>query len=88
VVVSPGVAIAPDGEELVVCEAVTRDVCRGRSICYVTVALLDRPVDPTPDGEPSRIEESAEVGVYEDVPPGHFAIGRLLRDGGPWRGVR
>jgi hypothetical protein len=84
VVVSPGLAIAPEGEELVVCERVTRDPCQGESVCYVTVALVERPVNPTPGGEASRIEESAEVAVSEDVPPGHLAIARLLRDSGAW----
>ena len=85
VVVSPGVAISPDGEELVLCEPVTRDLCQGSSVCYVTVALVERPTSPTPDGEPSRIEESAEVAVSEDLPAGHLAIARLLRDDGAWR---
>jgi hypothetical protein len=84
VVVSPGVAIAPDGEELVVCEPVTRDVCQA-SVCYVTVALVERPADPTPGGESSRIEESADVAVSENVPPGHLAIARLRHDGNMWR---
>jgi hypothetical protein len=85
VVVSPGIAIAPDGEELVVCEPLTVDVCQGRSVCYVTVALVERPVDPTPHGEPSRIEESAEVATSEGVQPGHLAIARLVRERGTWR---
>jgi hypothetical protein len=85
IVVSPGVALDPDGEELVVCESVTRDVCQGASVCYVTVALVERPTDPTPDGESSRIEESTEVAVSADLPSGHLAIGRLLHDGGAWR---
>ena len=84
VVVSPGVAIGPDGEELVVCLQTTRDLCPGPA-CYVTVGLVERPVDPTPDGESSRIEESATVGASEDVPRGHLAIARLVRDGGAWR---
>jgi hypothetical protein len=84
IVVSPGVAISPDGEELVLCEPATRDVCQGGSVCYVTVALVERPTNPTPSGESSRIEESAEVAVSKDLPPGHLAIARLLRDHGAW----
>jgi hypothetical protein len=84
VVVSPGIAIAPDGEELVVCEPVTRDLCQA-SMCYVTVSLVERPTNPTPDGEASRVDESADVAVSEDLPAGHLAIARLLRDGGVWR---
>jgi hypothetical protein len=48
------------------------------------VASIERPENPTPGGEPSRIQETAEVAVTEDVHPGHFAIARLLRDGGTW----
>jgi hypothetical protein len=84
VVVSPGLAIAPDGEELVVCDRVTRDACQGQSVCYVTVALVERPANPMPGGEASRIEETAEVAVSEDVPPGRLAIARLLREDGAW----
>jgi hypothetical protein len=85
IVVSPGVAIDRHGEELVVCEPAMRDVCHGASVCYVTLALVERSTNSTPDGEPSQIEESAQVGVSEDLPPVHLAIARLLRDDGGWR---
>jgi hypothetical protein len=85
VVVSPGVAISPDGEELVVCEPLSVDACQGGTVCYITVALVERPVDPTPAGEPSRIDESAGVAASETVPPGHLAIARLVRERGTWR---
>jgi hypothetical protein len=85
IVVDPGVAISPDGEELVVCDSVMRDVCQGVEVCYVTLTLLEQPVGATPEGEHSRIEESAEVVVSDQVPPGHLAIGRLLHAGGAWR---
>jgi hypothetical protein len=85
VVVSPGVAISPDGEELVLCDPATRDVCQGSSACFVTLALVERLANPTPDGEHSRIEESAEVALSEDVLPGQLAIARLLNEGGAWR---
>jgi hypothetical protein len=84
IVVSPGVAIAPDGEELVVCERVTRDACPGESVCYVTVALVEQPANVTPGGEPSRVRESAEVAASANVPAGHLAIARLSRDSGAW----
>ncbi|HEY6058365.1 MAG TPA: hypothetical protein VIV06_10045 [Candidatus Limnocylindrales bacterium] len=85
VVVSPGIAISPDGEELVVCKPMTRDGWQGLADCYVTLALVERPAAPTPQGEPSRIDESAEVVVSGDVPPGHLAIGRMLKRHGQWR---
>ncbi len=85
IVVSPGLAIDSNGEELVVCEPAKLDPCKGSSVCYVTVALAERPSNPTPDGESSRIEESAEVAVSEDLPAGHLAIARLVHDDGVWR---
>ena len=85
IVVSVGLAISPDGEELVVCEPVSREVCQGASACYVTLGLDERPAAPTPEGEHSSIEESAEVAVSDDVPAGHLAIARLVHDGGLWR---
>ena len=87
VVVSPGVAIGPDGEELVVCDPETREVRETGSVCYVTVSLVERPAEPVPDGEWSRIEESAAVAVSTTVPGDHLAIARLVRDGSDaaWR---
>jgi hypothetical protein len=85
VVVSPGLAIAADGEELLVCEGVTRDVCPGPVVCYVTVGLAERPTNVVAPGEASRIEESADVAVVEEVPVGHLAIARLTRAGKSWR---
>ena len=85
VVVSPGLAISPEGEELLLCDSVTRDVCQGVAACFVTAGLVERPVDPTPEGEYARIDESAEVTVSADVPRGHLAIARLLQDGDIWR---
>ena len=85
ITVSPGVAISPDGEDLVVCEPVTLDPCQGVATCYVTMSFVERPMEPTPEGEPSRIDESAEVAASEVVPPGHLAIARLLHDGSGWR---
>ena len=83
--VSPGVAIDPRGEELVVCDPVTRDVSVAGTVCHVTVSLVERPVDPAPDGEHLHIEESAEIAVVEDVPDGHLAIARLRRGRSGWR---
>ena len=83
--VSPGVAIDPTGEELVVCDAVTRDVSVDGTVCFVTVSLVERSVDATPEGEHLRIDESAEIAVVEDVPDGHLAIARLRQRDAGWR---
>jgi hypothetical protein len=83
--VSPGVAIDPTGEELVVCDPVTRDVSVAGSVCYLTASLVERLVDPTPEGEHRSIDESAEIAVVERVPRGHLAIARLRRGSAGWR---
>ncbi len=85
VVVSPGVAISQEGDELVLCERATSDVCLGSEVCYVTVRLVERPTSVDAGGEASRVEESAEIAVVEDVAPGLLAIARLRRDGDTWR---
>lgn len=85
VVVSPGVAISQEGEELLLCERATSDPCLGKEVCYVTVRLVERPTNVDPGGEASRIGESAEIAVVEDVAPGLLAIARLTRDGATWQ---
>jgi hypothetical protein len=86
VVVSPGVAISPAGDEVVTCEPMRFDLCSGMSPCHVTIALLERPVDATVDGNHARIEETAAVATGEAVGPDALAIARLVRDGsGGWR---
>jgi hypothetical protein len=91
IVVSPGLAIGPTGEELLVCERVTVRLRADEGARHVTVGLVERPVDPVPalvgpddaasDTEASRIEESADVVVVEDVPPDRLVIARLVRSG-------
>ena len=85
VVVSPGFAISQEGEELLLCERATSSMCLGKEVCYVTVRLAERPANVDAGGEASRIEESAEIAVVEDVAPGLLAIARLRRDGDTWQ---
>ena len=84
VVVSPGVAIAPDGEELVVCEARTILVRKGKPPLHVVLRFAEREVATTTHDEASRIEESATIAVVEDVPQGDLPIARLTRHGRKW----
>jgi len=85
VVVSPGLAISEEGEELLLCEPATSNLCLGKEVCYVTVRRVERPTNLDAGGEASRIEESAEITVVEDLAPGLLAIARLRRDGETWR---
>jgi hypothetical protein len=85
VIVSPGVAISPDGEELVVCERSSVPVCQGPATCYVAVRFVERSTGVTVTGEASRTEELAEVAALESVQPGDLVIGRLTLDRGTWQ---
>jgi hypothetical protein len=85
VTVSPGFAIDRNGEELLICERATSNPCPGKADCYVTIRLVERAADETPDGESSRIDESAEIAVVDEVPPDHLAIARLARTGDIWQ---
>jgi hypothetical protein len=86
--VAPGCAIAPDGQQLSVCEAL-RCVPRARGPAgYVVLQYFERAIDPvpTPSGPPecSRIEEGVAV-AFEEEPLGHgLAIARLKRKPGRW----
>ena len=87
-VVSPGLAIGPDGEELLVCERATRPLNSIMSPCYVALRLVDRPdaMVPTPDGEePSRVEEVVEIQVIPDAAPSDLVLAHLQHVGGAWR---
>ena len=88
VVVAPGLAIAPDGEELLLCDHATRPLNSLMSPSYVTLRLMDRPVAlvPTPDGEEaSRIDEVVELQVVPDPEPSDLALARLEQADGAWR---
>jgi hypothetical protein len=85
VTVSAGLAIGPDGEELITCKATTIRSRTSRSPCYVTVRLVDRPVDPVAGVSASRVEEVTEIAVVARVPADQLPIGRLERVDGTWR---
>jgi hypothetical protein len=97
VVVTPGVAIGPDGEELLVCERLTEALPSGGSPLYVTLRLDDRPTALIPRmgrqedgeegaGEASRIEEVVELELLAAPGPGQLAVGRVEQEeGGAWR---
>jgi hypothetical protein len=87
VVVTPGVAIGTDGEELVICEPWTTALRAAGSSCYVTVRLVERLVAVVPGArgeEASRIEETAALDVTGDVEPGSLPIARLERVADAW----
>jgi hypothetical protein len=77
IVVSPGLAIGPTGEELLICELVKLPLCPGATARYVAVGLVERGIDAESTGEATRIEEAAEVAIVDDVPADHLVIARL-----------
>ena len=88
VVVSPGLAIGPTGEELLICDPITSALGPTQSPSYVTLGLVDRPlaVVPTPDREEaSRVEEVVVIDVLPDLPASHLALARVKRTGRRWR---
>ena len=84
VVVSPGVAIAADGEELVLCDRTTTVLPPVKTACYVSLGLAERATTMQPDGEATRVEESAEITVSEAGPPSSIPIARLVREHDAW----
>ncbi len=88
VTVTPGLAIAPDGEELLVVEPVTIALASDPSSGFVTLGLVDRPLDPmpTPTGaEASHVVEDVEVGLLAEIPASHLAIARVEQADHGWR---
>jgi hypothetical protein len=96
VVVTPGVALGPDGEELLVCERRTAALPSGGSPLLVTIRLADRPGAAVPRvgveeggqglSEASQLEEVVELEVVTDPGPGQLTIGRVEQDeSGAWR---
>ena len=84
VVVTPGVAIAADGEELVLCDRTTSLLPPVKTACYVSLGLAERATGTQPDGEATRIEESAEITVSEAGLPASIPISRLVREHHAW----
>jgi hypothetical protein len=86
--VSPGVAISPDGEELLVCERMMSPVTVATPLAYVALRLADRPhaMIPTSGGdEASRIEEVVEVHVVTELATSDLGIARVVRREDSWR---
>jgi hypothetical protein len=77
--VSPGSAVAPNGEELVICEPqvckLSASVPRG----FVTLRF-----DEERGSNASRITERVGVEFNEKVPPDAIAIARLVRKAAKW----
>jgi len=91
VVVGPGFAIAPDGEEIAVAERATQHLPAEGGVLYVTIAYFERPTRAVPQlGDDSgtaftRVEESFSIAVAPKVPAGALALARLVHTDSRWR---
>ena len=87
--VEPGVAIAPDGEELVVPDALICALSAPCSSGFVTLRYVERAVPPdlaigTTESEASRIEESVALEFEKELPNDGVAIARVTCDATGW----
>jgi len=77
--VSPGTAVAPNGEELVICErqlcTLSASVPRG----FVTLRFVEEQ-----GSNPSRITDGVAIEFHVQVPPDAIAIARLTRKASVW----
>jgi hypothetical protein len=87
--VSPGFALGPSGEEIVVTAPLHCPLCAEADTCFVLLKFVERAVAPVPtqntDGsEASRIEEGAGVCLAASMHADAVAIARLVRDARGW----
>jgi hypothetical protein len=88
VVVAPGFAVDPRGEEIEVRGPATASLPPIGQLLYVTLSHAERPTRPLPgpNGEEfSRIEEGFAVRLEAAAPGDAVALARLLGANGHWR---
>jgi hypothetical protein len=94
VVVSPGLAIDPQGNEILVEDPVriSLGICTS-DVCYVTIEFTETPSGPSPSGngvvEFSRVTEGYEVRIATEDPSEstntpRLGLARLIRAAGRW----
>jgi hypothetical protein len=88
VVVTPGFAIDPRGEEIEVRGPATASLPPAGQLLYVTLSHAERPTGPVPVAdreEFSRIEEGFAIRLEAAAPGDAVALARLLGANGHWR---
>jgi hypothetical protein len=88
VVVAPGFAIDPHGEEIELCGPARAGLPPTGQLLYVTLSHAERPTrpQPGPNGEEfSRIEEGSVIRLEAAAPGDAVALARLLGANGHWR---
>jgi hypothetical protein len=89
VIVEPGYAIDPLGEELALSDGATLAPPAGDDEAFVTLRYWEHPCQESSQlgsDTPcvSRVEDVCVIGVMKDVPPSALAIARLLRIDNHW----
>ena len=89
VVLGPGFAIAPDGEEITVPDGATQPLPLEGCTLFVTLGYSERPARPVPVGVGTdtvftRVEESFALAVEEKVPADKVILARLIHVGACW----
>ena len=90
VVVQPGVAIAPDGEDIEVCTAASTSLPKTGSQLFVMLSHAERLTHPArpPDDGPvqfTRVEETFVLHVEETVGENGIALARLSHAADGWK---
>ena len=80
VVVDPGYAIDPRGEEISVPCSVAMELAASGESAFVTARFWERPCD-----EPTRIEEACVLAIVAAAVSPAIALARLVRPGGVWQ---
>lgn len=90
VIVEPGLALDPQGREILLCESVSMTIpSDSPSPAWLVLEYVERLIDPVPgsndDREASRIEEGCRVLLTPAPSDSAVAIARLIRDEDNWR---
>jgi hypothetical protein len=94
IVISPGMALDPMGDEIVLTastELLPPSGAKGCRALYVVVRYAEWFTDPVPGGETvefSRVTEGAQLDLSDALPRGHdgaVAVARLLWRTSQWR---
>ena len=89
--VSPGLAIDPRGEDLIVDAPAACAIPDGGDVWYITLRAVERATAfaPAPGSEggtsPTRIEEGVALAFEEAPDEGAVVLARLRRDAATWR---
>ena len=91
VLVEPGFAIDPSGEEIEVCERETAVLPAPSGSLFVQLFFAESPAAPVPALPPgteerfSRVEETFSIGLSPAASPAGVSIARLIAARGRWR---